>query len=201
MFSNVEQPYYISPAACKFQVLPTFTNTWFYQVILCFNLPCSDGFAVISHVVLVCSSLMTKDVEHLCTCLLAISQSTFLKCLFDSFVHFIIGFLSFYWVVRVHRKRPWRWERLKAKEEKGGRRWDGQIASLTQWMWIWANLGRWRTGKPGVLWSMGSQRARHDLMTQQRRQELVIYSGYKCFVWYGVFWIFSPSSRLAFLFS
>ena len=32
-------------------------------------------------------------------------------------------------------------------------------ASWTQWTWVWANSGRWwRTGKPGVLQSMGLQR-------------------------------------------
>ena len=41
-----------------------------------------------------------------------------------------------------HWKRPWCWESLKAIREGGGRRWDGKIASLTQWTWIWANSGR-----------------------------------------------------------
>ena len=41
-----------------------------------------------------------------------------------------------------HWKRPWCWERLKAKGEGGGRGWDGYVASLTQWTWIWANSGR-----------------------------------------------------------
>ena len=37
------------------------------------------------------------------------------------------------------------------------------MASLTQWTWVWANSGRWwRTGKPGVLQSMGPQRVGHD---------------------------------------
>ena len=41
---------------------------------------------------------------------------------------------------------------------KGDRR-DGWIASLTQWTWVWADSRKWwRTGKPGVLQSMGSQR-------------------------------------------
>ena len=41
--------------------------------------------------------------------------------------------------------------------------WDGWMASLTQQTWAWANSGReWRTGKPGMLQSMGSQRVRHD---------------------------------------
>ena len=35
---------------------------------------------------------------------------------------------------------------------------DGWMASSTQWTWVWASSGRWwRTGKPGVLQSMGSQ--------------------------------------------
>ena len=42
------------------------------------------------------------------------------------------------------------------QEEKGVTGWDGWMASLTWWTWIWAGLGSWsRTGKPGVLQSMG----------------------------------------------
>ena len=41
-----------------------------------------------------------------------------------------------------HGKRPWCWERLKAKGEGGSRGWDGWMASPTQWMWIWANSWR-----------------------------------------------------------
>ena len=45
------------------------------------------------------------------------------------------------------------------------------MASPTQWTWIWANPGRWwRTGKPDVLQSVGSQRGRHDLATEQQQQ-------------------------------
>ena len=34
--------------------------------------------------------------------------------------------------------------------------WDGWTASPIQWTWVWANSGRWwRTGKPGMLQSMG----------------------------------------------
>ena len=68
-----------------------------------------------------------------------------------------------------HWKRPWCWERLKAKGEGGSRGWDGLIASLTGWTWTWANFERsWRTGKPGVLQSTGSQRVRHNLATEQQ---------------------------------
>ena len=65
-------------------------------------------------------------------------------------------------------EKTWCWERLKAKGEEGSRGWDGWMVSLTQWTWIWANSGRrWRTRKPGMLQSMGSQRVRHDLVTEQ----------------------------------
>ena len=65
-------------------------------------------------------------------------------------------------------KGPWCWERLRARGEGGDRGWDGWIASLTQWMWIWTNSGRWwRTGKPGMLQSTGLQGGGHDLVTEQ----------------------------------
>ena len=65
-----------------------------------------------------------------------------------------------------HWKRPWCWERLKAGGEGGNRGWDGWMASLTQWTWVWANSGRWwRIEKPAMLQSMGSQRIGYNLMT------------------------------------
>ena len=43
------------------------------------------------------------------------------------------------------------------------------MASPAQWTWVWARSRRWwRTGKPGVLQSMGSQRVRHDLATEHQ---------------------------------
>ena len=60
-------------------------------------------------------------------------------------------------------KRPWCWARLKAGEEGDDRGWDGWMASLTRWTWVWASSGRrWWTGKPGILQAMESQRVRHD---------------------------------------
>ena len=57
-----------------------------------------------------------------------------------------------------HWKRPWCWERLKAGGERDDRGWDGWMASPSQWTCVWASSGRWgKTGKPGVLLSMGSQ--------------------------------------------
>ena len=64
-------------------------------------------------------------------------------------------------------KSPWCWERLKAGREGDDRGWDGWMASLTQWAWVWVNSRSWRwTGRPGVLQSMGSQRVRHDWVTE-----------------------------------
>ena len=40
-----------------------------------------------------------------------------------------------------HGKRPWCWERLKAGGEGGDRGWDGWMASLTWWTWVWASPG------------------------------------------------------------
>ena len=39
-------------------------------------------------------------------------------------------------------ERPWCWERLRAGGEGGNRGWDGSMASLTQWTWVWTNSGR-----------------------------------------------------------
>ena len=48
--------------------------------------------------------------------------------------------------------------KLKAGGEVDERGWDGWMASLTQWTWVWVNSWSWWwTGRPGVLQSMGSQ--------------------------------------------
>ena len=50
------------------------------------------------------------------------------------------------------------WERLRAGGEGDDRGWDGWMASPTQWTWVWVDSGSWWwTGRPGVLWFMGSQ--------------------------------------------
>ena len=73
-------------------------------------------------------------------------------------------------------KRPWCWERLKARGEGDYRGWDGWMASLTRWTWVWASSKSWSmTGKPGMLHSMWLQRVRCDLATGQ--QQLVKASG------------------------
>ena len=64
-------------------------------------------------------------------------------------------------------KRLWCWEGLGAGGEGDDSEWDGWMASLTRWTWVWVNSGSWWwTGRPGVLRFMGSQRVRHDWATE-----------------------------------
>ena len=64
-------------------------------------------------------------------------------------------------------KRPWCWEGLWAGGEGDDRGWNGWMASLTQWTWVWVNSRSWWwTGRPGVLQFMGSQRVGHDWATE-----------------------------------
>ena len=68
-----------------------------------------------------------------------------------------------------HWKRLWCWEGLGAGGEGHNRGWDGWMASLTRWMWVWVNSGSWWwIGRPGVLWFMGLQRVGHDWVTELR---------------------------------
>ena len=48
--------------------------------------------------------------------------------------------------------------KIEGRRRRDDRGWDGWMASLTQWTWVWVNSGSWWwTGRPGVLQSMGSQ--------------------------------------------
>ena len=67
----------------------------------------------------------------------------------------------------IHLKRSWCWERLRAGGEGDDRGWDGWMASLPQWTWVWVDSGSWWwTGRPGMLQFMGSQRVGHDWVTE-----------------------------------
>ena len=58
-------------------------------------------------------------------------------------------------------------EGLGAGGEGDDKGWDGWMASLTRWMWIWVNFGSWWwTGRPGVLRFMGLQRVGHSWATE-----------------------------------
>ena len=79
-----------------------------------------------------------------------------------------------------HWERPWCWERLKAEGKGDDRGWDGWMASPTQWTWVWASSGAWwRTGRAGVLQSMGLQRVGHDWETDNNQQQ-GLWNGKNC---------------------
>ena len=64
-------------------------------------------------------------------------------------------------------EKTWCREKLKVDGEGDDRGWDGWMTSPTQWAWVWVNSGScWWTGRVGVLQSMGSQRVRHDWVTE-----------------------------------
>ena len=63
--------------------------------------------------------------------------------------------------------KDWCWEGLGAGGEGDDTEWDGWMASLTRWTWVWVNSGSWWwTGGPGELQFMGSQRVGHDWATE-----------------------------------
>ena len=58
-------------------------------------------------------------------------------------------------------------ERLKAGGEGDHRGWDGWMASPMQWTWVWVGSESWWwTGMPGMLQSIGSQRGKHNWVTE-----------------------------------
>ena len=62
------------------------------------------------------------------------------------------------------------WKQEEKRTRRWGERWDGWMASSTQWIWVWASSRKWwRTGKPGILLSVGSQTVRHDWVTEQQQ--------------------------------
>ena len=59
--------------------------------------------------------------------------------------------------------KDWRWE------EQGMTGWDIRMVLPIQWTWVWARSWRWwRTGKPCMLQSLGSQRVGHSWVTEQQ---------------------------------
>ena len=57
--------------------------------------------------------------------------------------------------------------KIEGRRRRGWQRWDSWMASATQWTWVWVgSRSWWWTGRPGVLWFMGSQRVRPDWETE-----------------------------------
>ena len=59
--------------------------------------------------------------------------------------------------------------KIESRRRRRHKRWDGWMASSTQWTWIWAKSGTAvEDREPGVLQSIGLQTVRHKLMTKQQ---------------------------------
>ena len=57
--------------------------------------------------------------------------------------------------------------KIEGRRRRYDRGWNGWTVSPTQWTWVWVNSGSWWwTGRPGMLWFMGSQRVGHDWVTE-----------------------------------
>ena len=75
-------------------------------------------------------------------------------------------------------EKTWCWERLKAVGEGDDGGWDGWMALLTWWTWVWASSGScWWTGKPGMLQSMGWQRVGLSNWTELMIDLLLVFQG------------------------
>ena len=71
-------------------------------------------------------------------------------------------------------KDSWQ-KRLSSGGEGDDRGWDGWMALPTQWTWVWVDSGIWWwTGRPGVLWFMGSQRVGHYWATKLNWTNLIV---------------------------
>ena len=59
--------------------------------------------------------------------------------------------------------------KIGGRKKRGLRGWDGWMASLPQWTWVWANSRRlWKTGTSGMLQSTGLQKVGYYWVTEQR---------------------------------
>ena len=64
---------------------------------------------------------------------------------------------------------------IGGRRRRGWQRMRWLMASPTRWTWVWVNSRSWWwTGKPGVLWFMGSQRVRHDWVTELNWTECIM---------------------------
>ena len=72
-----------------------------------------------------------------------------------------------YSVIKKNGATKYQFHSQRAGGEGDNRGWDGWMASLTRWTWVWVDSGSWWwTRRPGVLRFMGSQRVGHNWATE-----------------------------------
>ena len=83
--------------------------------------------------------------------------------------------------------------KTEGRRRRDDRGWDGWLVSPTQWTLVWVDFGSWWcTGRHGTLLFMGSQRVRHDWVTEVNWIELAI-------LWNSAFkWVYLSFSPLPF---
>ena len=62
--------------------------------------------------------------------------------------------------------------KIEGRKRRGLKGWDGWMASLMQWTWTWANLGRW-WGKEA--WCAAVHRVGQDWMSKQQHGCNIFY--------------------------
>ena len=77
--------------------------------------------------------------------------------------------IAWYWWSNPAQNKHKAGKDCRPEEKRGDRGWDGWIASPARWTLVWANSRRqWRTGKPGMLQSVESQRVGPNWVTEQQ---------------------------------
>ena len=93
---------------------------------------------------------------------------------------------------------------LGARGEGDDRGWDGWMALLARWTWVWVNSRSWWwTGRPGMLQFMGLQRVGHDWATELNWMtndwaSLHVHVSHLCHLWRTVYSRPLPSFQLGF---